>query len=127
MEVSSNSEKGNTLIRAKNVISQSLGDISDLNYELINTIANIYFKQLDEEPISEDIPFIESIIPDLIALKEKDVKAYEILTMVLLCKLKYRMATNPMNKTVTRLKIEMKLRKGKVNEIPDLAELMGLI
>lgn len=98
-----------------------------MNYELVNTIANIYFKQVDEDPISEDIPFIESIIPDLITLKEKDFKDYEILTIALLCKLKYRMKTNPMNKTVTRLKIEMKLRKGKVNEIPDLAELMGLL
>ena len=146
MEPTVRSEK--ILQVTRDEIQNQYGSLDDLSYELANTVANIYYQfncWLDSGP-PQFLPNKEllgtinnyawdmtaygqvgKIILQLRGLRNQGVHPewIQIAEEFAVSVLKYRIE-NAANKSPIRLKFERFLNRNKVNEIPNLVDLLGL-
>ena len=135
-------------------IQRDLGSLRDLPYELANTVANIYYKdwsinffksdimyKLTPTPIGKNQKqFSKSMADFLDYLYDKDSlkkqiielrkisktsKLYNYAADLLIDKYKYKI-TNAINKPKLLSKIQRILFRNRVNEVPNLINMLGL-
>ena len=135
------------LRETREAIQNELGSLDDISYELANTVANIYYRfycWVDSGP--PHIPNSElfdsiskfaremtehqeiwKIISQIRAVRKEGVHAewVQILEEFALSVLKYKI-DNAVNKSPVRLKFERFLNRSKVDEIPNLVDLLDL-
>ena len=121
---------------AENSIKMNYGSLKDLPPELANTVCNIYFKYCFSsitDPVSmmasdvkNDLKRISEHIENLRTInKKKKPNEYNYLVQYILDCLKYRIDNAHLKSGFKRF-LERKIKKKKVEEIPNLTDLMDV-